>query len=149
MWFQLQLIASRHADQETPSTSYEDVILTLAPLDQAVLRLVVFTIGGLTVATLVALLQATNLRARPDSITSAIRDLASLGLIVVNGERADRVRVEHELVAQVVTEITPIRRHLPVWHRYWKVRRQALGVKELIPTMCGLPLPLSVLRFPT
>lgn len=107
VWFQLRLIASRRADQEASSTSYEDVILTLAPLNQAVLRLVVFTIGGLTVATLVSLLQATNLRTRADDVTAAIGDLASLGLLVVNGDRADRVRVEHELVAQVVTEITP------------------------------------------
>lgn len=107
VWFQLRLIALRRADQEAAATSYEDVILTLAPLDQAVLRLVVFTIGGLTVATLVALLQATSLRARPDTVTTAIGDLASLGLLVVNGDRADRVRVEHELVAQVVTEVTP------------------------------------------
>ncbi len=107
VWFQLRLIAARRADQEATANSYEDVILTLAPLDQAVLRLVVFTIGGLTVATLVALLQATSLRARPDNVTAAIGDLASLGLLVVNGDRADRVRVEHEIVAQVVTEITP------------------------------------------
>lgn len=107
VWFQLRLIALRRSDQVTSSTSYEDVILTLAPLDQAVLRLVVFTIGGLTVATLVSLLQATNLYTRPDSVTAAIGDLASLGLLVVNGDRADRVRVEHELVAQVVSEITP------------------------------------------
>lgn len=107
VWFQLRLIASRRADQDTSSTSYEDVILTLAPLDQAILRLVVFTIGGLTVATLVSLFQATNLRTRPDSVTAAIGDLASLGLLVINGDRADRVRVEHELVAQVVSEITP------------------------------------------
>lgn len=107
VWFQLRLIAARRSDQAMSSTSYEDVILTLAPLDQVVLRLVVFTIGGLTVATLVSLLQATSLRAHPESVTAAIGDLSSLGLLVVNGDRADRVRVEHELVAQVVTEVTP------------------------------------------
>ena len=83
------------------------MISTLTPLDQAVLRLVVFTIGGLTVATMAALLQTTSLRAGPDIVTSAVTDLASLGLLVVNGDHSDRVRVEHEIVAQVVTEITP------------------------------------------
>ena len=107
VWFQLRMIASRRANQEATAASYEDVISTLAPLDQAVLRLVVFTIGGLTVATLGALLQATSLRVGPEQVTAAIGDLASLGLLVVNGDRFDRVRVEHELVAQVVSELTP------------------------------------------
>jgi hypothetical protein len=107
VWFQLRLIASRREDQETLPTSYEDVILTLSPLDQAVLRFIVFTVGGLTIANLVSLLHATDLRLRPDAVTSAIADLAALGLLVVNGESADRVRVEHELVAHVVSEITP------------------------------------------
>lgn len=107
VWFQLRLIAARHADQEATATSYEDVISTLSPLDQTVLQLVVFTIGGLTIATLAALLQATSLRAGPDNVTAAISDLASLGLLVVNGDRSNRVRVEHEIVARVVTEITP------------------------------------------
>lgn len=107
VWFQLRLIVSRREDQETLPGSYEDVILTLPPLDQAVLRFVVFTIGGLTMASLVSLLQATDLHLRADTVINAIADLASLGLLVVNGESADRVRVEHELVAQVVSEITP------------------------------------------
>ena len=107
VWFQLRLIASRRDDQDSIPTSYEDVISTLSPLDQTVLRFIVFTIGGLTIASLVLLLRVTDLRARPDAVTSAITDLASLGLLVVNGESADRVRVEHELVAQIVSEITP------------------------------------------
>lgn len=107
VWFQLRLIASRRENQDSFPTSYEDVILTLPPLDQAVLRFVVFTIGGLTIANLVSLLHATDLRLGADAVTNAITDLATLGLLVVNGESADRVRVEHELVAQVVSEITP------------------------------------------
>jgi hypothetical protein len=107
VWFQLRLIASRREDQEALPTSYEGVILTLQPLDQAVLRFIVFTVGGLTIANLVSLLHATDLRLRPDAVISAIADLAALGLLVVNGENADRVRVEHELVAHVVSEITP------------------------------------------
>jgi tetratricopeptide (TPR) repeat protein len=107
VWFQLRLVASRREDQEALPTSYEDVILTLPPLDQAVLRFIVFTIGGLTIANLVALLHATDLHLRPDAVINAIGDLATLGLLVVNSESADRVRVEHELVAHVVSEITP------------------------------------------
>lgn len=107
VWFQLRLIASRREDQETLPASYEDVILTLAPLDQAVLRFIVFTVGGLTIANLMSLLHATDLRMQPWAVSSAITDLAALGLLVVNGDRADRVRVEHELVAHVVSDITP------------------------------------------
>jgi tetratricopeptide (TPR) repeat protein len=107
VWFQLRLIASRRSGQEALPTSYEDVILTLSPLNQAVLRFVAFGVEGLTVANLVSLLGATDLRPKPAAATSAITDLAALGLLVVNGESADRVRVEHELVTQVVTEITP------------------------------------------
>ena len=65
VWFQLRLIASRRADQETLPTSYEDVILTLPPLDQAVLRFIVFTVGGLTIANLISLLHATDLHLGP------------------------------------------------------------------------------------
>jgi tetratricopeptide (TPR) repeat protein len=107
VWFQLRLVASRREDQEALPTSYEDVILTLQPLDQAVLRFIVFTIGGLTITNLVSLLHATDLNLRPDAVNNAVADLATLGLLVVNSESADRVRVEHELVAHVVSEITP------------------------------------------
>ncbi len=107
VWFQLKLITSRRDEQQGAATSYEDVILTLSPLDQTVLRIVVFTIGGLTIATLASLLRATDLRAEPDAVTHAISDLASLGLLIVNGDHSDRVRVEHELVAQMVSEMTP------------------------------------------
>lgn len=107
VWYQLRLIASRRDQQDAPPASYEDVIQTLAPLDQTVLRFVVFTLGGLTIATLAALLRVSDLRLRPDAVTHAIADLGALGLLVVNGESADRVRIEHELVAQIVSELTP------------------------------------------
>ncbi|HEU4694481.1 MAG TPA: AAA family ATPase, partial [Vicinamibacterales bacterium] len=107
VWFQLQLIASRREEQGTLPTSYEDVILTLPALDQAVLRFIVFTVGGLTLASLVSLLHATDFRLPASVVSGTIADLAALGLLVVNGDNADRVRVEHELVAQVVNEITP------------------------------------------
>ena len=107
VWYQLRLITSRREDQEELPASYEDVIVTLPTLDQTVLRFIVFTVGGLTLASLVSLLQATDLQLRPDAVTDAITDLAALGLLVVNGDSSDRVRVEHELVAQVVSDITP------------------------------------------
>ena len=107
VWFQLQLIASRREEQEALPTSYEDVILTLPALDQAVLRFIVFTVGGLTIASLVSLLHATDFHVQPDVVTGTITDLAALGLLVVNSDNSDRVRVEHELVAQVVSEMTP------------------------------------------
>ncbi len=107
VWYQLRLVTSRREDQAELSGSYEDVIASLPTLDQAVLRFVVFTVGGMTVASLVALLHASDVRFHPDGVRDAIADLAALGLLVVNGSNSDRVRVEHELVAQVVSEITP------------------------------------------
>src|SRR5207302_7583040 len=84
VWFQLRLISSRREDQEELPASYEDVILSLVPSDQAVLRFVVFTIGGLTIAHLASLLQATDLHLHPDVVSNSIADLAALGLLVVN-----------------------------------------------------------------
>lgn len=107
VWFQLRLIAGRREHQRSLASSYEDVILSLHELDQAVLRFVVFTVGGLRVGSLVAVLRAMNMHAQAAAVTSAVADLVSLGLLVLNGDTADRVRVEHELVAQLVTELTP------------------------------------------
>jgi len=107
VWFQLRLMAARYQDQESHARSYEDVIQSLPAFDQAVLRVIVFTVGGLTISSLVSLFEATDFHRRGESISDAIGDLATLGLLVVNGDSANRVRVEHELVAQVVTEITP------------------------------------------
>ena len=138
VWFQLRLIASRREHQEALPTSYEDVIVTLPPLDQAVLRFVVFTVGGLTVANLVSLLHATDLRLEPDAVANAIRDLAALGLLVVNSEHADRVRVEHELVAQVVSEITPEEEKL-------ELRTQAVSALSAVLDAGATPADESVL----
>jgi len=43
------------------------------------------------------------------------------------------VEVFHNLIATY-------RRHLPVWHRYWRVRRQALGYERLHPYDRSAPL---------
>lgn len=107
VWYQLRLIASRRDDQGALPTTYADVILTLPTAYQAILRFVVFTVGGLTLASLATLLKATDLRLSPEVVRSAITDLAGLGLLVVNGDNADRVRVEHDVVARVVSETTP------------------------------------------
>ena len=121
VWFQLRLIASRHETQQplpapspttvpidsTGAATYEDVIQTLPALDQTVLRSVVFTVGGLTIATLASLLEMSDLGLRGDAVSEAVADLTLLGLLVVNGDRSNRVRVEHELVAQTVADTTP------------------------------------------
>jgi oligoendopeptidase F len=36
--------------------------------------------------------------------------------------------------------IDTFRKHLPIWHRYWKIRRKALGVDELHPYDIWAPL---------
>jgi tetratricopeptide (TPR) repeat protein len=132
VWFQLRLTVSRREDQGTIPVSYEDVILTLPSLDQAVLRFIVFTIGGLTIANLVSLLYASDLHLLPDVVTGAITDLAALGLLVVNGETSDRVRVEHELVAQLVAEITPEEDKL-------ELHAQAVGALTAVLNAGALP----------
>jgi tetratricopeptide (TPR) repeat protein/ABC-type dipeptide/oligopeptide/nickel transport system ATPase subunit len=108
-WFQLKLIAERRLSQagEGPSESYEDVIRSLRPSDQMVLRFIVFLLGGLTVSSLIDLCQMTHLRLRAEDVAIAIADLAALGLIVINGERNDRVKLEHEMVSSLVTTLTP------------------------------------------
>ena len=106
VWFQLRLIASRREAQGSLPASYEDVIQTLPAFDQTVLRSVVFTAGGLTIATLASLLEMSELGLRGDAVSEAVADLATLGLLVVNGDSLSRVRVEHEIVAQIVADTT-------------------------------------------
>ena len=106
VWFQLRLIASRREAQGSVPASYEDVIQTLPAFDQTVLRSVVFTVGGLTIATLASLLEVSDLGLRGDAVSEAVADLATLGLLVVNGDSLNRVRVEHEIVAQIVADTT-------------------------------------------
>lgn len=107
VWFQLRLLATRRDDQDGLARTYEDVIQALPASDQAVLRSIVFTVGGLTITTLALLLEASKMGVQGDTVRDAVGDLAALGLLVVNGEKFDRVRVEHELVAHVVADITP------------------------------------------
>ena len=107
-WFQMKLLAERREISERlPGSSYERVIGDLSPVDQIVLRLVVFVLGGLSVGQIVRLFKAIGLHVDSQAVTLAIADLAALGLLVVNGEQNDRVRVEHELVAQTVHALTP------------------------------------------
>ncbi len=109
VWFQLKLIADRRSTQagEATTDSYENVIQSLRPADQLVLQLVVFVLGGLSISTVVELFKATHLGLTAEGVSSAISDLTALGLIIVNSERHDKVRVEHEIVSSVVTAITP------------------------------------------
>ncbi len=44
--------------------------------------------------------------------------------------------------------ITSFRRHLPTWHRYWRLRRQALGLRELHVYDLKAPLTTRPLRVP-
>lgn len=108
-WYQLKLIAERRAAQneERRPKSYEEVIQSLSSVDQTVLRFIVFLLGGLTISTLVELCRASHLGLGADTVTASIADLAALGLVIVNGEQNDRPRVEHEIVATVVTALTP------------------------------------------
>lgn len=103
IWFQLKLITQR----EQSVNSYEGVVQSLRPKDQAVLRLVVFLLGGLSIAHLTRIFAATDIGVNPESVAAAIGDLTALGLLVVNSDSNDRVRVEHEIVSNIVSDLTP------------------------------------------
>jgi hypothetical protein len=107
VWFQLRLISERRASQGAKAGSYAGVIESLSPIDQAVLRVVVFLLGGLSVSSVTKLFEASDFRLGAETTMAAIADLAFLGLVVVNSEKGDRVRVEHEIVSQVVSGLTP------------------------------------------
>jgi hypothetical protein len=107
VWFQLRLLAARRAHQQLIASSYEGVFLALPALDQAVLRFIVFTVGGLTMSSLASLLHATDLTVQTEDVASSVNDLAALGLLSVDADAAQRISVEHELVSQMVNEATP------------------------------------------
>lgn len=109
VWFQLKLIAERRVSQRGPGPmeSYEDVIRSLRPSDQLVLRFIVMLFGGITVSSLVALFKVSHLGLRPDDIVIAVADLAALGLIIINGEHKDRIKLEHEVISSLVDALTP------------------------------------------
>lgn len=108
-WYQLKLAAERSTEgfAERHPDSYQDVIQSLRPADQMVLRLIVLLLGGLTLSSILALLKASQFGMRPESATAAIADLTALGLLIINGDRKDRIKVEHEIVSTVVTAMTP------------------------------------------
>lgn len=108
-WFQLKLIAERRAmqDDKRHPKSYQEVIETLGPIDQMVLRFIVFLLGGLTISSLIELCKASHLGLGSDTVAAAVADLAALGLVIINGDQNNRPRVEHEIVATIVTALTP------------------------------------------
>jgi len=71
------------------------------------LRLVVFLLGGISIAQVHTALKALNIGIEHAAVANALGDLVAMGLIAINSERRDKVRVEHELVSRVVTELTP------------------------------------------
>ena len=109
VWFQVKFAAARRAAQDgsNEDSSYQAVVQSLEPIDQLVLRVVVFLLGGLSICQMLGLIKAMHLHAAPEAVGSAIADLSALGLLVVNSRHHDRVRVEHEIVSQVVSELTP------------------------------------------
>jgi tetratricopeptide (TPR) repeat protein len=107
-WYQLRLIAERRTAQGVlgPSKSYQDVIDSLHPQDQLVLRFVVFLLGRITVNSLADICRAANLGIQNGDVFTAVEDLAKLGLVIINGENKDRVRPEHEFVSTLVRDLT-------------------------------------------
>lgn len=108
-WFQLKLIAERRlvSKQERSDQSYENVIGSLRPVDQLVLRTVVVLLGGLTVSTLIELFKGSHLRLEAENVHTALSDLTTLGLLFINGENHNKVKIDHEIVSTVVHSLTP------------------------------------------
>ena len=108
-WFQLKLLADRRQNQELLkyNESYENVIQSLSPVDTTVLRLVVFLLGGLSLTHVAQLFETSILGLPNESVTASISDLTALGLLIVNSEFRDKVKVDHEIVATVVSSLTP------------------------------------------
>ncbi len=109
VWFQLKFIVERRTEQGVTDQpeSYEKVVLSLSPIDQSVLRMIAFLLGGLTIAHIVKIFEMSNMHIGSESIAGSIADLATIGLVVINSENHDRVRVEHEIVTQVIESTTP------------------------------------------
>lgn len=51
-------------------------------------------------------------------------------------------------VAVFETLIATVRAHLPLWHRYWSIRRRALGVADLHPYDLHVPLATAEQQIP-
>lgn len=109
VWFQLKFIYMRRTqqvDQYLPE-SYEEVIQSLHQIDKVVLCFVTILLGGLTVSHILKIFEISNLHIEKDAITGSISDLIAIGLLVINGDNNDKVRVEHEIVSQMVESLTP------------------------------------------
>jgi len=109
VWFQLKFLYLRRSEQKEclqPET-YEEVIQTLHQVDKIVLRLVTILLGGITIAHIFKIFEISNLHIDKNSIPGSISDLVAIGLLVINSENNDKVRVEHEIVSRLVNDQTP------------------------------------------
>ncbi|SMF09342.1 tetratricopeptide repeat protein [Desulfovibrio gilichinskyi] len=109
VWFQLKFIYGRRLSQVQSNSpdSYEDVIQSLTPGDQTILRLVALVLGGLSIVHLTKLLAIINIHINSETILGSISDLKELGLLIINSDSNDKVKVEHEIVAHIVDKLTP------------------------------------------
>ncbi|WP_046006586.1 hypothetical protein [Pseudoalteromonas rubra] len=109
IWFQLKFLVERRENQalNISSGSYQGVVQSLSTSDTIVLRLVVFLLGGLSIGNIVDLVGSLDLKISEETVRNATQDLVTFGLLVLNSERHDKLRVEHELIAHVVSELTP------------------------------------------
>lgn len=86
--------------------SYEETIVNLPTLDRIALQMVTLVMGGIKVEDLVSILRWMVHPISEDDIKRTIRDLALVGLLIINGTQNNRVRTEHELVSLSVRRIT-------------------------------------------
>jgi len=106
-WYFLKLIHSKHEmpHANTNFTPYEGVINSLSGIDQLILRLVTLLLGGLTISSIVDLLNTNALFIDSTRVDSTIKDLITLGLVKINSHSEDKVKLDHEKIAFVVNEI--------------------------------------------
>ncbi|GFM34532.1 ATP-binding protein [Desulfovibrio subterraneus] len=110
IWFQLKFTVERIEKGEQfalQNCTYENIVQSLPALDQFILRTIVILLGGLSIAHLIELFKTSNLGVDPNQISWAINDMMAMGLLVLNSESHDKIKIEHERVASAVTDLTP------------------------------------------
>lgn len=108
IWLQLRSLHLSRAGAPNPGEigDYDETILGLPALDRLMLQLVTLLIGSLKCEDLIHLTQWFVHPLTHGDIERSLRDLATLGLLIINGSHHNRVRTEHELVRTSVRRLT-------------------------------------------
>jgi len=76
-----------------------------------------------------------------NNLATALKQAAFLARVRGHGSALESALFPYNIPVEVFhTLIDTFRRHLPIWHRYWALRRRALGVDTLYPYDVWAPL---------